>query len=211
LNGATVVFQNTGAGPLVNYDSVTNTLTFDVDPTTTTANDLITLAAGDPTVSQNFTLSLANTDPGNNGNGALGALPPATTLSGGQGQTLTAADTNPIQVQGAFSALVNLRNALQSNNTDQIQAAVNMLTQASTTVDSAQADLGVRLQTISNLSTNLQTQQVNLQSAASNDLSANIAQVISDLLGAQTSLQASLEATGMISQLTLLNYVSLNG
>ncbi len=82
-----------------------------------------------------------------------------------------------------------------------------MLNQAQTTVNSAQADLGVRLQTIGNLSTNLQTQQVNLQSAASNDLSANIAQVISDLLGAQTSLQASLQATGLISQLTLLTYL----
>ncbi len=207
LNGVTVQFQNTGAGPSVNYNSGTNTLTFDIDPTTTTANSLIALAASDPTVSQNFTLSLANTDAGNDGTGLLGTLPATSTLAGGQGATLTAADTNPTQVEGAFSALVNLRNALQADNTTQIQAAVNMLTQASTTVNSAEADVGVRLQTISNLTTNLQTQQVNLQSAASNDLDANITQVISDLLGAQTSLQASLQATGLISQLTLLNYI----
>ncbi len=102
LNGVTVQFQNTGAGPSVNYNSGTDTLTFDVDPTTTTANSLIALAASDPTVSQNFTLSLANSDAGNNGTGTLGALPATTTLSGGQGATLTATDTNPIQVEARF-------------------------------------------------------------------------------------------------------------
>lgn len=207
FNGTQVVFENSGAGPSVSYDSASKTLTFDVDPSTTTASGLIALVNGTPAVSANFSLSLAPSDAGNDGSGQLGTLPASTTLSGGAGETFTGADVSRSGVPGVFTALVDLQTALSNNDTSGIQTAINELDQATSTVSAAEAEVGVRVQGISDLTTQLQNQQVNLQSAASTDLDADMTQVISDLLGKQTAFQASLEATGMISQLTLLNYL----
>ncbi|HEY5315380.1 MAG TPA: hypothetical protein VIK18_22810, partial [Pirellulales bacterium] len=207
MNGATVAFENTGAGPSVNYDAATKTLTLDVDPTTTTANDIVSLVAGDPTASQYFTASLATTDPGNDGSGTLGTLPASSTLAGGTPATLTGSDTNPIEVQGAFSALIQLSSALQTGNTAGVESAVALLKSSMSMVGAAEAQIGVQLQNIDSLQTQSQSDQVQLQSVKSNDLDVDMTQAITNLMSIQTSFQATLQVAAIVSKLTLLSYL----
>jgi flagellar hook-associated protein 3 len=207
FNGASVAFENTGAGPSVSYDASTKTLTLDVDPSTTTASDIVNLVASDPTASQYFTASLGTTDAGNDGSGTLGTLPANATLSGGTPQTLVGSDTNPIEVQGAFTALSQLVSALQAGNTAGVEAAVNLLDQSTTLVNTAEAEVGVQLQNINALQTQNQSDQVQLQTVKSSELDVDMTQAITSLLAIQTSFQASLQAAGAISKLTLLNYI----
>ena len=74
LNGVTIHFADDGVpgNNSVAYNATTRTLTFDVDPATTTAQDIVNLLAGDP----RFVANLATTDGGaaNSGGGFLGAL-----------------------------------------------------------------------------------------------------------------------------------------
>jgi len=207
-NGVKIAFINSGNPASATFDATSNTITFDVNPATTTANQLVALAAASPSVSAGFTLSLSNTDTGNTGAGTLGSFPSSPpSLAGGQGQTLTGSDVNPQQVPGLFSAVLQLQTALKNNDTAGVQSALTTLTTATTTLDNAQAQVGFELQSIASQQTNLSNVQIQLQSASSDVLGANITEVISNLLSTQNSYQASLQATGLVSKLSLLNYI----
>ncbi|HEX3656206.1 MAG TPA: hypothetical protein VHV55_10385 [Pirellulales bacterium] len=207
MNGASVVFENTGGGPSVNYDTATKTLTLDVDPSTATASSIVSLVAGDPTASQYFTASLGTTDSGNDGSGTLGTLPATSTLAGGTPATLTGSDTNPIEVQGAFSALIQLSKALQTGDTAGVESAVALLQSSSSQVGAAEAEIGVQLQNINSLQSQSQSDQVQLQSVKSSDLDVDMTQAITNLMSIQTAFQATLQVAAITSKLTLLNYL----
>lgn len=204
-NGATVDFVNTGGGPSVSYDASTQTLTINADPSTTTLSQIQSLVNSDPTASQYFTVSLGS---GASGADTLGTLPSsAATLSGGQPATLVGSDTNPIEVQGVFSAVVQLANALQTGDTAGVESAVGLLQTSSNNLSTTQAEIGVQLQDIESLQSQQQNDTVQLQTVQSNDLDVNMTQAISQLLSLQTSYQASLQIAGMTSKLSLLNYL----
>ncbi|HQU41434.1 MAG: flagellar hook-associated protein 3 [Planctomycetia bacterium 21-64-5] len=210
LNGVTVQFANTGAAPgseTVNYDSTAHTLTFDVGPATT-ANAIISTLANDPVAGKLFAASLAPTDGGaaNDGTGIID--PTATgTLAGGTPDTLSGADTNPQEVPGIFTALERLQTALQNNDVPGIQRATTLLTNAQQNLSDVRAALGANEQAVSSLQSQVQTEQTQLQGALSNNVDVNMAQAISDLVSQQTAFQASLQVTGLISKLTLINYL----
>ncbi|HWB07711.1 MAG TPA: flagellar hook-associated protein FlgL [Pirellulales bacterium] len=210
LNGVTVQFVNTGAAPgseSVSYNSGAQTLTFDVGPTTT-ANTIINVLANDPVAGKLFTASLTATDGGspNNGTGVIDTTATAT-LAGGTPDTLSGADTNPQEVPGVFTALERLQTALQKNDVLGIQRAMNLLTTGQQNLSFARAALGANEQSVSSLQSQVQNEQIQLQGALSNNVDVNMAQAISDLVAQQTAFQASLQVTGLISKLTLLNYL----
>jgi flagellar hook-associated protein 3 len=210
LNGVAVQFVNTNAAPgseTVSYDSTTQTLTFDVGPTTT-ANTIINVLSNDPVAGKLFTASLTPTDSGapNDGTGVIDTTATGT-LAGGTPDTLSGADTNPQQVPGVFTALERLATALQNNNVTGVQEAMNLLTTAQTNLSFARAALGANEQSVTSLKGQVQTENTQLQGALSNDVDVNMAQAISNLVAQQTAFQASLQVTGLISKLTLLNYL----
>lgn len=210
LNGVDVQFVNTGVAEgseTVSYNSAAQTLTFDVGPATT-ANDVIAALTTDPIAGKLFTATLAPTDGGaaNNGTGIID--PTATgTLIGGTPDTLNGADTNPQEVAGIFTALERLQTALQNNDTPGIQRATTLLTNGQTNLADVRAALGANEQAVSSLQSQVQTEGTQLQGALSNNVDVNMAQAISDLVADQTAFQASLQVTGLISKLTLINYL----
>jgi flagellar hook-associated protein 3 FlgL len=210
LNGVQVQFVNSGAAPgteTVNYNAGTRTLSFNIGPATT-ANAIISVLAADPTAGPLFTASLTPTDSGspNDGSGIVSSTA-AATLAGGTPQTISGSDTNPQQLQGIFSAMVDLQGALKANDNAGIQRAMTMLTGAQTNLSYARAELGAHEQTVSAVQGSLQTETTELQGALSNVKDVNMPQAISAFLARQTSYQAALQVTGLISKLTLLNYI----
>jgi flagellar hook-associated protein 3 FlgL len=210
LNGVTVSFVNTGAPPgaeTVTYDSTAHTLKFGVGAATT-ANTVINVLAADPVAGQLFTASLATTDGGvpNDGSGLVDATATGT-LAGGTPDTLSGTDTNPQEVAGIFTALTRLQSALQNNDTDAIQRATGLLTAAQGNLSFVRAQLGASEQSVSSLQSQVQTEQTQLQGALSSNVDVDMATAISDLVAQQTAFQASLQVTGLLSKLTLLNYL----
>ncbi|HVX62348.1 MAG TPA: flagellin, partial [Pirellulales bacterium] len=211
FNGVRVKFIDSGAGAgneSVSYNAGTKTLTFDMDTATATANQVISVLNGNPGVSSLFSASLAPTDGGspNNGTGLVD-LSATGTLAGGAPEMINGGDTNPQEVTGVFTALERLKAALQNNDVPGINRASALLDTAETNTNYARAELGAHEQTLTTVLGSLQTQATELKSAHSQEVDVDLPSAISGFLGKQAAYQAALQASGMISKLSLLNYL----
>ncbi|HJT30440.1 MAG TPA: flagellar hook-associated protein FlgL [Pirellulales bacterium] len=208
-NGVKVQFT-TGAplgGETVAYNAGAKTLTFNVNAATT-ANRVIAVLAADPTAGPLFSAALTPTDGGapNDGTGVIDTTATGT-LAGGTAETLSGTDTNPQEVDGVFNALLRLQTALQNNDLSGIERANSLLGTAQQNLSLARAQLGANEQAVSGLQSTVNTANTQLQSSLSNQTDADMAQVISDFVAKQTAYQAALQSTGLISKLTLLDYL----
>lgn len=208
VNGAKISFVDTGAAATsVTYNPATKQLVFGIQPGVTTANDIITTLTADPTASQYFSATLVASDGSpNDGTGTVDVTATAT-ANGGTAQTLAGSDVNPQEVPGIFTALLNLKSALENNDTAGIGDATDMLRTGIETVNAARAEIGVWQQGIDAVQTQLTSTNTNLQTGISNTMDVDMATVISNLLAQQTAYEASLRTAGAISQLTLLNFL----
>lgn len=211
LNGVSVQFVDDGTpgNNSVSYDATMRTLVFDVAPAVTTVADLAALVQGTPSVAALFAVTPTPLDGGlpNNGTGALGVLPGATVLSGGSPDVLTGEDRNPIEVQGVFTALIRLRNALEANDQGEIERSIALLDDAAVGANFARAELGARLQALDVLQTRLEQEELDLRSTLSLEIDVDLVAAISELTARQTSFEAALKAAGLASQITLLDYL----
>lgn len=207
LNGVTIHFADDGVAGNnnVSYNATTRTLTFDVDPATTTAQDIVNLLAGDP----RFVATLAPSDGGaaNSGAGFLGSLPADSALAGGTSDVLTGKDANPQQVDGIFSTLIALRDAIAGNDTAALQRAVAALDVNSTNLSFARADLGTRLQGLDVLQDRMSAETISLKGALSDEIEVDFVSAVSELSSRQATLDASLKVSSLIAKTTLLDYL----
>lgn len=205
LNDIDIVFQDTGA-EAVNYDPVAGTLTFDIIGGSTTANAIIGLLAGDPVAGALFSASLEPADgTPNDGTGFVedGA---AATMSGGS-QVLTGTDTNPLETEGIFTALLRLEASLQANDIIEAERAIKLLDQEMAELNFARAELGACQQGLEGMQLRLESENVDLQAALSEDLDVDMLEAISDLNAKQIAFQAALKSSASIFQMTLLDYL----
>ena len=121
--------------------------------------------------------------------------------------TLQSADNHTIEVDSVFNTLLRLKTALLQNDSDAIGRSLTSLDADISRVSFARSDIGSRLQSLDTISSKLQDENTQLKSALSDDMDADLVQAISDLTGKQYSLQASLQASAMILQLSLLNFI----
>ncbi|MGO9115625.1 MAG: flagellar hook-associated protein FlgL [Thermoguttaceae bacterium] len=206
-----VVFQPnaaiTAGNETVQYDPVAKTLTFQIASAQppTTANDIIAALKNNPTASAAFTATLDTAgDPGNDGSGAVS--PQSIEMTGG-GTVLTGSDSNPQQTDSVFNALIRLGTALQNNDQAAIQQSMTLLSNSMQNLGNARDQLGVQEQSLSSLTTQINNEQINLQSAMSTDYDTDMASAVSEYTGAQIAYQATLETTASLLKLTLLNYL----
>jgi len=136
-----------------------------------------------------------------------GAQSQSSQTQGGQPDLLTGADVNPQETSGMFTGLVRLQNALLTNDTWGIERALKMIEDTTTDMNFSRAELGARQQGLDVLQARLDTEELELQQNLSDNYDVDLAQVISDLVGRQTALQASLQATAKSIQMNLLNYL----
>ncbi|MEI8371690.1 MAG: flagellar hook-associated protein FlgL [Planctomycetota bacterium] len=203
-----VLFQaNAGIPPgpeTANYDPVAATLTFQISPLTT-ANNIITALHSDPTASAAFTAKLdISTDPTNNGNGIV--LPQLITMTGGT-TALTGSDTNPRETDSIFNALLRLSTALRTNDNAGIQRAMGLLDSSAQNLGNTRAELGAREQSLTLISSQIDSEELSLKTAMSANYDTNMADTISQYTSAQIAYQATLQTTGSLLKMTLLTYI----
>ena len=214
VNGGTagnvqVVFQTnagvTQGNETVAYDPAAKTLTFQISPQTT-ANNVIAALQNDPTASAAFTASLdTSNDPTNDGSGVV--QPQTAQMTGGQSITLAGSDVNPQETGSIFNALIKLGAAFQSNDNASIQRAMGLLTTSMQNLGNARTELGAREQSLSTVSTQIDNEELNLQTVMSNSYDTDMASAVSQYTAAQISYQATLQTTASLMQMTLLNYL----
>ena len=121
--------------------------------------------------------------------------------------TLTGTDRNFQETDSVFTTLIRLRDALEVNDRQAIERAAARIDDDIQRVTFAQADIGARYQGLQLTQYNLQDEVIQLRSALSDEIDVDLVQAISDLTARQISLQASLQATANILQLSLLNFL----
>lgn len=122
--------------------------------------------------------------------------------------TLASEDRHTLEADSVFNTLIRLREVLAQD--DPAAASGAELKRLEEDIDRAtfaRSDLGSRLQTLDVLKTRLEDEDVQLRSALSDEIDVDMAEVISDFTARQFALQASLQTTANLLQLTVLNYI----
>ncbi len=210
LDGVTVEFVNGGPGAnSYSYDPIGRVLTFSIDPGVTTANDVIQRFNQqpplDPTAYALFDVVLDTTSGPNDGTGAVGVA--SGELDGGEPDLLTGQDVNLQETDGLFTALLRLHEGLILNDNALIERAIAMLDDRVVDLNFSRASLGARQQGLDILNQRLEEEDLHLQMTLSNDLDADMVEVISEFVARQATYEAALRATAQIFQLSLLNYL----
>jgi flagellin-like hook-associated protein FlgL len=120
---------------------------------------------------------------------------------------LQSADRNTIESDSVFNTLVRLKQALQENNTEEIGRTINRLDVDLNRVNFARSEIGSRLQSLEVIRTKLEDENVQLRSALSDDMDVDLVEAISNMTARQFALQASLQTSASILQLSLLNFI----
>lgn len=136
-----------------------------------------------------------------------GATEATSTTGPGGTYTLTSADNNTIEVDSVFNSLIRLRTAIQNADAVAIGEAVERLDVDLDRVTFARGEIGTRLQTLDSVQTRLEDENVQLQSALSNEVDVDLVEAISNLTARQYSLQASLQTAGLILNMSVLDYI----
>jgi flagellin-like hook-associated protein FlgL len=164
--------------------------------------DTDTTTGGTITVSQYAGCSAAND---------LGLIPQgetsASSVSGASSATLTGRDVNPSSAAGVFDSLIRLQKALEENDTNAIGKAIDLLDAAMEQVTYVQADVGFKENAITTLLTQQSNLDTQLKTSLSNDFDTDYAEAASELTARQLAYQASLKVSGMLLQMTLLDYI----
>jgi flagellar hook-associated protein 3 FlgL len=136
----------------------------------------------------------------------LGLIPTGETSTTATG-SLTSTDQNFLENDSVFNTLVRLRDALTANDLGQIERALALINEDIDRVTFARADIGATAQGLEITQASLEDEQVQLKAALSDEIDVDLVQAISELTSRQLAMQASLQVTANIMQLSLLDYI----
>ncbi|MBL0928177.1 MAG: hypothetical protein IBJ11_11090 [Phycisphaerales bacterium] len=136
----------------------------------------------------------------------LGLLDAAST-SGGGGATLVGSDRSKVRVDSAISTLIELRQALATNDERGITFAGSRLEADLDRLATARATVGARAQRIDGATKQLQDEKLVDQSIKSNLQDTDVAAAATRLSLLQTQLQATLTVAAQTRPLSLLNFL----
>lgn len=137
---------------------------------------------------------------------ANGQLSTTGTVVGAQ-SVITGLDVSGVEVEGTFTTLLRMSDAVRSGSTKDMERLVNSLDADIQRISLSRGVVGSRQQDIANLQSRTEDEQVQLREAESNELDADLASVISELQGRQASLQASLQMMGQQSKMSLFDFI----
>ncbi|MCA9240761.1 MAG: hypothetical protein KDA37_11200 [Planctomycetales bacterium] len=123
------------------------------------------------------------------------------------GGTLQSADRNTNEVESVFNTLLRLRDALEANDTLAIGDLHAQLDVDLNRATFARSELGARLQDLDVLRIRNEDEEVQLRSTLSEAIDADLAEVISDFTERQFALQATLQTTASLLQLSVLDFL----
>jgi flagellar hook-associated protein 3 FlgL len=232
-----VVQNSGGSGPLLTaFDAGTNTITVDLQGVATTtdaiAASIQAALAGTTvpyTVSSSGTAAVTTADvppteleiaaptTGGRDNDSialsgvvaerLGFLPAGEDSVTIESTTAASTDRKPLEVDSVFTTLIRMRTALLANDNIAIGHETDRLDADLDRVSFARAEVGVRSRTLDAVEERLEDETVTLKTALSNEIDADMAEVISDYMLKQYALQASLKTAGTLLSMSILDYI----
>ncbi|MGL6225436.1 MAG: hypothetical protein ACRC10_02285 [Thermoguttaceae bacterium] len=228
-NGVRIEFidMNTPGGtgqPSFTWDAQSGILRFEIDPGVTTANDITKLFqdSATPAVREMFDFQNGVNSDGSfsDGTGLVALFPrfvdpmnldsgviEAPRLQGGVDNALVGTDPNPKETESIFNGLIRLQLALELNDEREIERSINLLASASQVLDNSRSEIGVRQNGLDSVQFHLENEIVQLRTSLSNSLEINLSDVILQYTAALSSYQATLQITGQMRQMSLLNYI----
>ena len=125
----------------------------------------------------------------------------------GAGATLTSEDKATARVENLFTHLIDLRDALTGDNTTGITLAGSSLERDIEAAIAARGKVGAQAKRVEDSQTRLDEQKLTEQGMLSDLKDADLTEVITRYQQLQLQLQASLQTTAQIQQLSLLDFL----
>jgi flagellar hook-associated protein 3 FlgL len=127
--------------------------------------------------------------------------------AGGATTVINGADVSGVEVEGVFTSLIRMRQAIEGGQVEDMARVTQALENDIHRMALARGLIGARQQSIERTRDLSAEQQLQLKSIESQELDSDLAEVISQLTARQAALQASLQLMGQSSQLSLFNYL----
>jgi flagellin-like hook-associated protein FlgL len=131
----------------------------------------------------------------------------ATAVTSGTGDTLVGVDPYPLEVAGVFNSLARLYDAVAASDVPGIELAVAGMDADYQRVNFARAEIGARGRSLESLDAHLEDEDVQLQSALSDEIDTDLADAIAQLSAQQAALEATLRLTAQTFQLSLFDFL----
>ncbi len=135
---------------------------------------------------------------------AIDGLGLNTTATGG---TLVGADVNPVRTDSAFTALVELRDALRADDRARISFAGQRLDDALARMQEVQGRLASRTKTMEERSALLESEVTSARMLLSDVQDADLAEVIVRFQQMEIALQANMATAARVMNLSLMDYL----
>lgn len=124
------------------------------------------------------------------------------------GNTLTSGDVNMVKAQGVFSNLARLRDALLSSDQTAITEAAGGLQEDFDRVSRIRGETGARVQELDSRRNRLEEQNLATKSLLSSLEDTDFTEAVSRFQTLQTAMQAGLQTSGRMLNLSLLDFLS---
>ncbi len=190
------------------WDAQSKTMRFSVLPGTT-AEGIVELfdQNASETVRSMFSIQNGVNADGQPSNGTGVVQMQTATLSGGENSELLGNDPNPKEAESLYTALIRLQTAMEKNDSREIERAAQMLDTAVSRLDNSRAEIGVRQNSLDTVQNRLSEEYIQHEETLNNVFRIDYTQVTMDYLAQQLALQASMQVTSAMFQMTLLNYI----
>jgi flagellar hook-associated protein 3 FlgL len=137
----------------------------------------------------------------------LGFVPDGATQISSSTGVLQSEDRHTLEADSLFNTLLRLRTALLDGDQEEIGRSVERLDEDFSRINFARAEFGTRLQNLEAIENQLKDEDVQLRSALSQEVDADIIEAISNLTARQYAFEASLRTTASILQVSLFDYI----
>lgn len=131
----------------------------------------------------------------------------ATGTTVGTNSVISGIDVSGVEVEGAFTTLLRLEDAIARGDTAVMERLTAALDSDIQRLGLSRSIVGSRQQTISQLQWRTDEQQIQLKEIESQEIEVDLAQVISDLVSRQSALQASLQLMGQSTKVSLFDFL----
>ncbi|MGN6545017.1 MAG: hypothetical protein ACTHK7_08200, partial [Aureliella sp.] len=125
----------------------------------------------------------------------------------GTDSVISGLDVSGVEVEGTFTTLIRLEDAIANGRTNDMERLVNSLDTDIGRLSLSRSVVGTRQQTVEGLQSRNDEQKIQLKDVESNEIEADLAEVISQLSSRQAAFQASLQLIGQSNQMSLFNFL----
>lgn len=199
-----------GSGnPSFMWDAANNVLRFEINPGTTTANDVLQLfkTEASPQIQSLYRFQNGFNPDGTTSSGTGLVTVNAWALNGGSDSVLTGRDPNPLETESLYTALIRLQQGMEKNDIREIERATQVLDKRMDILTNVRAEVGVRQQALDTNVNRLDDEYVQFRATLKTSHEIDFAATSINYMGAQTTYAAALAVSGNMFKMSLLDYL----